>query len=238
MDYPIGDMSIILLTKVTEQLPASTIIVPFYRGEPTLHPQFPEAMQTLSKFDTVQLATNGDYLTVDNKKAILDNCTFLSLSLHEFLMPSQTRWTGFLYDCLGADVETQVSIIDSRVDELRRCEFIRKWSMHADRVRIYETHSKNGFGSMGKPSNVKCAKLFEEMVVYWDGRVGLCNHDWNNLYPLGDLNKQSISEVWNSVDYCMLRELHKGGFRRHISTCEFCSFESNKIYGELIRNGK
>jgi len=238
MEYPIGDMSISLLTKITSQLPNNVCIVPFYRGEPLLHPAFPEAIHLLERFDTVQLATNGDYLTESNRKAILRACTFVSLSLHRFLMPQQTRWTSFLYDCLGADIETQVSILDSLMDELKRCKFITEWKKHANRVRIYETHSKTGFGSMhGRQSHSACHKPFEEMVVYWDGKVGLCNHDWNNLFAMGDLNDESIAEVWNGLSYDYVRKLHSINARQEIPTCKDCSFESNKIYGELIKNG-
>jgi hypothetical protein len=229
-------MPLPLLTSITEQLPASTVIVPFYRGEPTLHPHFSEAMQKLSKFETVQFATNGDFLTRDNQKAILGACTFLSLSLHSCLRPEYSGWLSFLYECGGKGIETQVSILDSLVRKHKR-EFVKDWLRHVDRVRIYQTHSQDGFGSMGEVVNEKCLKPFEEMVVYWDGRVGLCNHDWNMGFPLGNLNEQTVAEVFNGSNYAGVRDLHESGLRRAVPTCEFCSFKSNKRYGELIRNG-
>jgi len=238
MDYPVGDMSISLLTKVTKQLPSNIDVVAFFRGEPLLNPHFTEAMTLLEKFNVVQLATNGDYLTKTNRKAILDTCTFVSLSLHEFLFPHQTRFPSFLYECLGAGIETQISILDSLIDESKIARFIREWRLHTDRVRIYKTHSQDGFGNMGVIVNDRCDKPFEELVVFWDGKVGLCNHDWNGSFPLGDLNKQTINQVWNHSNYAGVRELHEMGLRRAVPTCEFCSFRSKKIYGELIKNGR
>ena len=234
MVYPIGDMSITLLTKVTSQLNSNVTIVPFYRGEATLHHDFSGAMEHLRKFKQVQFATNGDYLTFPHREAILRNVTFLSLSLHEFLMPWQTNWLPFLYDCLGRNIDTQVSIVDTEVDETRRGKFISEWRQHVNRVRIYESHSKNGFGSMNnKHPTSTCQKPFEDMVVYWDGKVGLCNHDWNNQTYLGNLNTQTVEEVWRSIEYENVRSQQRLGMRTLIPTCKACSFESNKVYGEI-----
>jgi radical SAM protein with 4Fe4S-binding SPASM domain len=232
MTYPQGDMSLTLLTDITQQLPSNVTVVPFFRGEPTLHPHFTEAMQLFSKFGTVQLASNGDNLTTANQKAIIDNCTFVSLSLHRFKYPNQTHWLSFLYDCLGAKVETQVSIIDSLLDHRKR-HWKRQWLKYVDHVRVYQTHSVNGFGNMCLPLTAQsCSKPFEDMVVYWDGKVGLCNHDWNNQTVLGDLNMQSIEEVWESVNYQTVRAKHQTGMRVQVPSCIACNFNSNQIYGE------
>jgi radical SAM protein with 4Fe4S-binding SPASM domain len=196
-------------------------------------------MKLLERFREVQLATNGDYLTEPNKTAILNACSFLSLSLHEWLFPKKTGWLGFLYDCAGAGIVTQVSVVDSLVREKNKKDWKREWLKHVDRVRIYETHSKNGFGSMrGKESCEACSKPFEEMVVYWDGKVGLCNHDWNNSTSLGDLNVTPLPEVWTSSNYQSVRAFHAMKQRRMVEACRDCSFQSNKLYGELAKHGK
>jgi len=239
MRYSVGDMPFTLFTHITDQLPDDVCIVPFYRGEPTLHPHFPKCMKNLERFREVQLATNGDYLTEPNKTAILNSCSFLSLSLHKWTFPKKSGWTSFLYDCAGAGIETQVSVLDSLVREKNKKEWKQEWLKHVDRVRIYETHSKNGFGSMNEKASCEaCQKPFEEMVVYWDGKVGLCNHDWNNSTQLGDLNCQSASEVWTSSPYQSVRAFHGMKQRGLVESCRDCSFQSNKIYGELIRNGR
>lgn len=237
MYYPRGNMNLSLLTKITKQLPSETVAVSFFRGEPLLHPQFNEAIRILGKFKKVQLATNGDYLTTPKQKAILDSCTFISLSLHEFLKPEATSWTGFLFDCQKNGVETQVSILDKLVDPKHHDAFVNDWKQHVDRVRVYASHSGNGFGNMNnKIVNSTCCKPFTEMIVYWDGHVGLCNHDWNLSFPLGDLNVKSVSQVWRGANYDGVRDLHNIGLRRSVPTCEFCSFENKKVYGELIKN--
>jgi radical SAM protein with 4Fe4S-binding SPASM domain len=239
MNYPYGEINNTLFTNITDQLNNDVCIVPFFRGEPTLHTQFPELMSKLERFKTVQLATNGDKLTETNKDAILSNVSFLSLSLHTLKMPKQTGWLKFLSDAHEKELTTQVSIVDSMLPKRWHNFFTHEWLKHVDRVRIYKEHSVHGFGNMGllKPVGV-CNKPVEEMVVYWDGKVGLCNHDWNNSVFLGNLNVQSISDVWNDKFYWEVRQLHLNGERCRVATCRDCDFQSNQIYGEIIQHGR
>jgi radical SAM protein with 4Fe4S-binding SPASM domain len=48
---------------------------------------------------------------------------------------------------------------------------------------------------------------FYEMLIYDDGKIGRCNHDWNGS-PLGDANIQTLSEIWHSPVYTDLRDQH------------------------------
>ena len=235
MDYPLGNMTPSLLSSIVKQLPSRTVAVAFFRGESLLHPQFNEMLRILGKFKTVQLASNLDYVTPSKQHAIMDVCTFFSYSLHEPLKPQTSRHVGFLSDLKQAGVETQVSILDTLIEDNKE-EFTRDWIKIVDRVRVYRTHSTHGFGNMNHLIvNTTCCKPFEEMVVLWDGRVALCNHDWNLSFPLGDLNEKNVKQVWMGAYYDGVRDLHNLGLRRAVPTCEFCSFESNHVYGELIK---
>jgi radical SAM protein with 4Fe4S-binding SPASM domain len=238
MTYPQGYMNKELFSKIINELPSSTVIVPFYRGESLLHNDFPEYMNELKKFKQVQLATNGDYLNRVNQQAILRNISFLSISLHDYRLPNRTNYLPFLKECQNKGIDTQVSILETLVSSSKKKQFKRMWLKHVNRVRIYKEHSVNGFGSMNiteKPQGERCNKPFEDMVIYWDGNVGLCNHDWNNATPLGNVILSSISDVWQGIEYQTVRLLHENNRRSQVHTCQTCSFQSNIIYGELIR---
>ena len=49
---------------------------------------------------------------------------------------------------------------------------------------------------------------FYEMLIYYDGKIGRCNHDWDGE-PLGDLSQSSINEIWHSEIYDRLRRQHQ-----------------------------
>lgn len=57
------------------------------------------------------------------------------------------------------------------------------------------------------------------MQVLWDGRVVPCCYDFNGKIILGDLNTQSIEQVWNSVQYQEFRSNHE---KRDFQKLPFC----------------
>jgi organic radical activating enzyme len=136
MLYPQGYMNTELFHKIVNELPKETVVVPFYRGESLLHRDFAEYMQALKKFKTVQLATNGDYLNRANQKAILNNISFLSISLHDYRLPNRTNYLPFLKECKDKGLTTQVSILETLVTAAKKKQFKRMWLKHVNRVRI------------------------------------------------------------------------------------------------------
>ncbi|MDU4659559.1 MAG: SPASM domain-containing protein, partial [Clostridium butyricum] len=44
-----------------------------------------------------------------------------------------------------------------------------------------------------------CPYIYYIMVINSDGTVSSCVGDWKHKQILGDLNKQSLKEVWNSA---------------------------------------
>lgn len=233
MTYPQGYMNRKLYKNIINQLPNSTVIVPFFRGESTLHKHFPAFMQQLKRFKAVQLATNGDFLNYQNKKAILQNVTFFSLSLHEESHPNHKQ-LRFLKKLRAAGVETQVSFVGELEN---RIGFVSHWRSYIDRIRLYTPHSTDGFGNMQgcNPPLSTCNKPFEDMIIYWDGGVGMCNHDWDNLTVLGRVNGSNVVSVFNNQNYETVRRKHLKNERQQIPTCKHCSFEKGKIYGEIIQ---
>lgn len=243
--YPYGDMNLDLLDKTLKQLPNNTIMVPFFRGESLIHPRFYEAMKRFSRFKNVQIATNGDLLTRDYQNALITTCTFISYSLHKFEYPDEVMGiVSFLERARNTNITTQVSILDSLISRDKK-PFIKKWLKHVDRVRIYAEHSTIGYGDVTNEhknieisENLPCTKPWNDMVVYWDGKIGLCNHDWNNKSPFGDLNNQTIVSVWNGDEYKKIRGLHTVGLRKQVETCKDCDYWMtdhlpDKMFGEL-----
>jgi radical SAM protein with 4Fe4S-binding SPASM domain len=237
----LGDMPIDLYFKILEQLPHNTVIVPFFRGEPLLHPEFPLFMKALHKFKTVQLATNGDYLTTVNQEAIIDNVSFVSVSLHEFQYPSETNFLGFLYYCSENKVKTQISILSKLIPFTETRYFIKAWKVQVDRVRLYQEHSVSSYGDVqtnNKSDDKPCQKPFEDLVIYWNGKVALCNHDWKTQMFLGDLNKQSVVQVWNNQAHRWICKSHRAGHRQWVVMCRNCdmwqtSYLPQGMFGEL-----
>ena len=220
-----GHMSLALLRKLIDEASAypETILTLHRRGESLLHPRFNEALDIVAgQFKDVQMATNGTLLDPDKYEALVRGLTFLSFSLDAPASFDRTRIPAkyevverkilaFL-DFNRGRIKTQVSMV--RTDKTPESDveaFKAVWQGRADRVRIYEEHSVDGrFGAMRRPRAARrpCVMPFYELLVYDDGKVGRCNHDWDSE-PMGDLNRCSIAELWRSPAYEDLRRQHR-----------------------------
>lgn len=69
--------------------------------------------------------------------------------------------------------------------------------------------------------NETCALPFEQMIVRPDGKVSLCCNDPLGRNTLGDLNKESITDVWYGQKFQMVRKCLKEG-RKNWEHCRYC----------------
>ena len=185
-----------------------TIIVLHRRGESMLHPHFNKMLHYVAgKFKEVQMATNATVLNEDKFEAIVNTITFLSFSLDAPDVYNKTRIPAqyhlverkilkFLEFNKGR-VKTQASMVRTEAASEEDVRLFNKiWHDRVDRVRIYEEHSKGGvFGALktSRPGRKPCVMPVYEMLVYEDGKIGRCNHDWNGN-PMGDaVNKRLVT---------------------------------------------
>lgn len=199
-----------------------TILVLHRRGESLLHPRLAECLDHVrGRFRAVQLATNATLLDEAVNARLIDTLSFISFSLDAPETFDRTRKPARYRDVAArverfldqnaGRVETQVSMVQTAATPAADLQRFREiWQDKVDRVRIYAEHSADGrFGTLagGRPGRVPCAMPAYEMLVFSDGRVGRCNHDWNGA-PLGDLNRSTVAEVWNGAAYRNLRAEH------------------------------
>jgi len=86
--------------------------------------------------------------------------------------------------------------------------FIQHWSGIADKIHITELHNWGGTLNHESDVNYPCYRPWLTFTVLWDGRVSLCCADFDGKTVLGDLNAQTIQEIWNSDGYRAVRREH------------------------------
>jgi radical SAM protein with 4Fe4S-binding SPASM domain len=262
MTYPLGDMDCSLFKRLIDEMAdnGARILVPFFRGESVLHPQFIELLSyAKNKNMEIQLATNGSLLTPETGAALIDiDIDFISFSVDRIDNDQyrKMRRGGRLSKVLEG-IETfirqkkqkqnthtmvQVSAVDTGFSSEEKQGFIKYWKNKVNRIRIYPQHTQNGkFGSLGNgelSTRQVCRKPFTEMVVYWDGVVASCNHDWNRADPLGNTVEKSLKEIWNNPIYNEFRHRHNSLSFSREEPCQACdhwvpSGYQNKVIGEL-----
>lgn len=213
-----------LFEKIINELSSKpeTVLVLHRRGESMLHPRFNDMLNLVSgKFKEVQMATNATMLNENKFEAIVNGLDFLSFSLdtpHNFnktRIPAkyekvEKNILAFL-DYNKGRIKTQASMVKTEKTPQEDCDlFINIWTNRVDRVRIYEAHSEDGnFGSLKNPRTPRkpCVMPIYDMLIYDDGRVARCNHDWDSD-GMGDVNINTIHEIWHNDKYKELRCQH------------------------------
>lgn len=66
-----------------------------------------------------------------------------------------------------------------------------------------------------------CFYLWSSVVIGWDGRVVPCCFDYNNYAVMGDLQTQTLEEVWNGPEYLAMRAAELEG-RNDNPLCKNC----------------
>jgi MoaA/NifB/PqqE/SkfB family radical SAM enzyme len=191
----------------------------FRRGESLLHPKIIEMFAyARPRADELHLTTNATLLSPKVTDALVDLLDFISFSID---IPEKYRINrDGDYDktirnieyflSKAKTVEVQMSMVKTDHTDEEVEQFYTRWSSQVERIRVYDLHSADGhYGSLpyDRGKRVPCMKPFSEILIYYDGLTGRCNHDWDGE-PLGDVSNSSIREVWDSEPYENLRRQH------------------------------
>lgn len=225
-----------IIDEAAEHLPVKLVL--FFRGESLLVPGLTEYIRYAKSrgLGPVQLASNALALTQElAEELIASGIDFISFSLDTLNAEvyKESRLTGDLKTSMenvkymgircreeraaGREAPTlQVSTIDLPVYREEQQQFIAYWKQYVDVVRVYYEHDEKG---RLVDENVRkrmdllgerrpCNKIFTDFIIYWDGRVALCNYDWEETYPIGNVKESSIIDLWTSERFQKLRKMH------------------------------
>ncbi|MCP4763506.1 MAG: radical SAM protein [archaeon] len=215
-------------------------------GESILHPRIKEFITYAEKKGMkTALSTNANFLTPNKHSDILANLSTLFVSFDGYAKKTyekhrvngnyeRTKENLIALLKVKKNFHKPEIIISTLVTpdtqpELQKYEdfWLKKG---ADKVRLKTVHDWNGqkdiaksIGYKQKISNALCTLFSDYFVVLVDGRVVPCCKDYDGECILGDLNKQTISEVWHSKRYRELRKKHLNGKKNEIKLCSKCS---------------
>jgi uncharacterized Fe-S cluster-containing radical SAM superfamily enzyme len=220
-------------------------------GEPMLHPQIAEMVAHIKHRGLqIRLVTNGTLMETARGEALLgagldsgDRVIFsvlgLSKEVHEkiqqgvdhdqavdnirnFVALRQKR------RCNGPIIETFFLNMPENHGEKRR--FYEYWRPVVDHVRVEDTMSRQfaEFKEAGRgPQSIRsktCIYLWDRLLIFWNGEVGVCVADLDAVGEIGNLKEQSILDAWNSEPLMSLREMHKEKRFAELPLCRHCDW--------------
>lgn len=190
------------------QLDYRGVICLYSNNEPLLDKRMPEFLRvTREKLPNafILFYTNGLLLTLKLLQILLDN-------------------TNFLYiNCYMAEKNLPERI--KRVQEYLIREHIpsHKVEIHLRNQTEYLSTRAGNAPNRIHPACLrsKCILPFSQIVIRPSGKVSLCCNDAYGEHTLGDLNNESLLQVWHSNPFQILREQMIRGRAGH-PTCKKC----------------
>jgi len=112
-------------------------------------------------------------------------------------------------------------------------EWLRKWSAvsEIDRVKVKSYVTWSGgeeaindlrIDPLPTRPDVVCEKPWTSVTILWDGTVVPCNFDHDGLYPLGNVTRQTLREIWAGEPLTTLRCRHRDRDLADIPLCRDC----------------
>ena len=181
----------------------------------------------------IELITNGDHLKIDKLNKLFDvGLTQISVSLYDG--PHQIE--NF------KQLQAEAKLSDDQFDLRYR------WAnVESDNGISYGINITNRAGAINLPNidvvklkegiKKKCFYPFYQIMVDYDGAVLLCNHDWHKKLILGNINDESILDIWNNEVYKQTRANLSNALRID-SPCNKCDANGTMMGGEFVKEWK
>ncbi len=181
----------------------------FSNNEPLLDERIFEFSRYLRKHLTnarIHMFTNGTLFTIDKFKDLI-------LELDELIIDNYTQNLTMIkpvqeiFDFCEANPEykKKVTIVLRKPKEL-----LTSRGGEAPNRKVKETYQ-----------GISCAFPFQQMIIRPSGKISLCCNDPYGKYTMGDLNFQSIKEIWYGKEFSKIRnDLFHG--REKVEICKFC----------------
>ncbi|PIS07518.1 hypothetical protein COT78_03215 [Candidatus Berkelbacteria bacterium CG10_big_fil_rev_8_21_14_0_10_43_13] len=232
---PSGVMSQSLFESIINQIHAhpETKIVPYFNNEPFLDRTIVKRLKLINNIcpnNEIEISTNGQCLTKKIQNQLQGvNIHDLRVSIfgfrpitHKQVMPG-LDWPVVKnnLDCLVKDKKLRANI-----DHLSII-MVAYPGLSEEDIGLAKKYCKDNFvsfklwGFFDRGGNVKeYSNKFSKtevvgcyqdrplmrLHVLFDGRVVLCCMDWKQHFVMGDLNVQTIQEVWDSAQYQDIRK--------------------------------
>jgi radical SAM protein with 4Fe4S-binding SPASM domain len=249
MKRAMGFMDFGLFKKIVDDAASTGVkrIWLYAQGESLLHPQIVNMIEYIKKKQLgIDLTTNGMLLDENKANAMLnagmDSADYITFSImgqsqevHETIMKGVNHRTveQNLFNLIklrnnrrksGPIIQTDFYIIPENQHETAAYE--KYWGNIVDHALpprpISRLFSRHGDMSQIAPRHEICTQAWERMTVFWNGDVTICNQDIQGEFVFGNLQSQSIRELWNHKTFRQFKTQHKDNKFVDLPLCNKC----------------
>ncbi len=250
---PRMDMSGELYRKVIDEIDHYGVEALYlhHLGESLLHPEFRENVNHISQkknLGAIWMSTNGQYFNEKNIRCVLNsNIDYVNVSVHavteetyrkvvpkgSFKMVQENLEKFFLLkgeEELPLKPFMHCQMIEQEPTKHEIDDFIRKYYKRSEIVSInmleYVNLPNNSYGLQQRERKPlkSCLRVSRnDCFICSNGHVTLCDAAYNGELYLGDVNKQSLHEIWNGEERRNILSMNEEGRMHEIEFCLKCT---------------
>ncbi len=239
-----GSMQLETFKSIVDQIEGNIEILSLSsRGEPTANKYLPEMLDySKGKFLNLKINTNASLLTDKIIHALLSGAVgtlVFSADAAEEPVYSQLRVNGSLKRVLEniekfqkirerdyPDVKMLTRVSGVMVDkEKQKMESMRSfWSGLVDQITFVNYNPwENIYQSPVNDIVQPCSDLWRRMFIWYDGKANPCDTDYKSSLSVGNIDNNTVAELWRSKKYSQTREDHLNNMRKNTEPCRRCS---------------
>jgi len=218
-------------------------------GEPLLHPKIIDFINyAAGKAMTIALSSNATGLNERMSRDLLQSKLDLIIISIDSLNPEIYKKIrdGCSLENILKNIDTFLDLHQTFQSTLNVSLQMIEMSLNKDDIRTFTSYWKlrDGLNFTVKPlhnyadqiKNIRdlgnfpdnnsdkkvCVEPWRGLVIGWDGVVVPCCNDFDYKYSLGDVNVNTLAEIWNSEKIQQMRKCQSNGLQKSIELCKGC----------------
>lgn len=224
----------------------------YHLGESLLHPAFRQIVDYVGRkknLGVIWMSTNGQYFTEENIRCVLrSNIDYVNFSAHAVTEEAYKKVApqgdfNIVQGNLEKFYELKGDISSGPRKPFLHCQmieqeptkhevdaFIERHYKRAEIVSInmleYVHFSNNSFGMKQRERKPlrHCTRVGRgDCFIFSNGHVTLCDFSYNGEIFLGDVNEQSLFDIWNGEKRRHILELNEEGKMADMEFCRGCT---------------
>ena len=222
-------------------------------GESLVHPKFCDMVRYARRAgisEKIWVKTNGQLLSPEYNQRLVDcGLDMIGISVNGIDAESfynitrvKVDYEKFRANVLDlfnrrGDVKVSCKIADTNLEEWQKIKFLDDFSDRCDFIAIEGLHgwstsdvydwklgTDQSFDGTPRKYKIACPLVLYMLTVSANGDVSICNDDWAHFHQIGNVNTESITDIWYGTKLKEFRVMHLEGRRDNNKACYKCDY--------------